>query len=304
MKIARYLSDDANRVRCPGLQFNDLASLAAGVKEVVYTSIRDRREAAALDALCADLKFKKVILGGNRSADAAPVTDLLIGTSAKKLAAAEKAYREVRSGEWGVSFEWGMSLDYPECCVRSYIAWHTGNGGGDLIRHIRGLSPAGTTFPFWMNNVFNYYSRLNTPLARREYLAFSDLNRGLDRESIVPWHPCSYMCAATLKKGWLIYEVLKRLMPRTAACRRELLSKPVVFRDKFLFAVLNGRCGPSAGGFGVAYKGLAAPRSLLAAGTEKALSAVEALRLSPSGMITSPRKLRLPEGCFVIPFAP
>lgn len=303
MNIAKYLSDKPTRAFCPGVQLNDLASLAAGVKSVVYACVRAGEESRLLDELCSGLKLQKVVLGENRSVSAAAVTDVLIGTNAGKLAASKKAYESVRSGKWGISLDWGVSLDYPECCVKSYIAWHIKDNKKDLIRHIRDLSPAKTTFPFWMNNVYNYYSRLNRPEDRTDYAAFSGLNQGMDRESIIPWHPCSYMCGATLKSGWRIYEVLKHYMPLTAAARKEMLSKPVLFWDKFVFAVLNGECRTTADGFSVVYKGLSGPRALISLEAEKTLSGHGKLRISASGKVLSPAELRLPKGRFLIPFA-
>ncbi|MBI4802104.1 MAG: DUF483 domain-containing protein [Elusimicrobia bacterium] len=296
MDIGKHLSDNMNRPRCPGLQFNDLASLAAGVKSLVYTSVRGAGDARLLDRLCADLKLKKVDLGNNKNVGNVPITCVLIGRSAKKLEAAKKAYRNV------LSLEWGIALDYPECCVRSYIEWNLRRGNEDLIRHIYARSPAGTTFPFWMNNVFNYYSRLIRPEDRLKYAAFSKLNQGMDRESIIPWHPCSYLCAETVKKGKLIYDVMKRYMPLTAASRKTMLSKPIVFWDKFLFAILNGRCRTMDGGFIIAYKGLGGPKSLIGRETEKILSGRKTLRVR-RGEITAPAGLRLPGNHIVIPFA-
>ena len=303
MNIGKYLSDKPDRAVCHGLQLNDLASLAAGVKSVVYTTTRGREESRLLDELCSDLKLNKVILEENREVNSAVMTDVLIGTSPGKLAASKKAYQSVRSRKYGVSFDWGVSLDYPECCVKSYVSWHTDNSHKDLIRHIYDLSPAGTTFPFWMNNVFNYYSRLNRRAYRAAYASFSNLNQGMDRESIIPWHPCSYLCEASVKKGWRVYEVFKRHMPLTAAARKVMLSKPVVFWDNFIFAILNGSCRKTPDGFAAAYKGLSAPRSLLSRKTEEALSGPGNLQITPAGKILNSAKLRIPKDHIFIPFS-
>lgn len=298
MKTSDYLSDNMNRVRCPGLQFNDLASLVAGVKTVVYTSVNGTEEARLLDKLCADLKLKKTTLGSKKDVSGAAVTDILIGTDPKKMKAAGKAYCNV------LSFEWGIGLDYPECCVKSYIEWNTKRRDRDLIRHILAASPGGRTFPFWMNNIFNYYSRLIRREDRNRYAAFSKLNEGMDRESIIPWHPCSYTCAETAKKGKLIYAVMERYMPLTAAARREMLSRPVVFWDTFRFALLNGRCRWTGAGFAAEYKGLARPRALLGPETGKVLAGLGTLRASPGGRLSGQAGERLPGGAVLIPFAP
>lgn len=299
MDITRYLSDDMNRSRCPGLQFNDLASLLCGVKSVVYLSVGGRREWRQAQELCADLKLKLVTLGAAKDISGGRITDILIGTSSRKLAAAAKAYANV------CSLEWGLALDYPECCVRAYLAWRAAQDGADLITRTWERTPRGVLVPFWMNNVLNFFSRIVTARDRKDYAAFSRLNAGLDREAIITWHPCSYACPETLEKGRRLYEFLARHMPRTAAARRGMLSKPVLFWDKFRFAFLNGSCRVgAAGAVSAAYSGLSLPRSLLGAGTAAQLGARGAIAVSRDARLAAPRGLRLPEGFSLIPFFP
>lgn len=295
MDICKHLSDDMTRPRCAGVQFNDLASLVAGVKSVVYTSVCGREEARILNGLCSDLGLDKLVLADKTNVAGEPVTDLLIGTNIKKMRAGRKAYANV------LSLEWGVALDYPECCVRSYISWRKKE---DLVRHIHSNSPRGAVFPFWMNNVFNYYSRLSSACEQRDFMAFSGMNRGLERESIIPWHPCSYLCPGTLKKGKRIYEVLEHYMPLGAAARRTALSKPVVFWDKFIFAVLNGSCVKTSGGFAAKYEGLSGPRSLVGPAAAKMLAGTGTLKVSAGGKITHPPGLRLPGNSVFLPFVP
>jgi hypothetical protein len=100
-----------------------------------------------------------------------------------------------------------------------------------------------------------------------------------------------------------IWASSKSHMPLTAAARKVMLSKPVVFWDIFLFAILNGECRKTPAGFTAAYKGLSAPRSLLSRKTEEALSGPGDLRITSAGKILNSAKLRIPKDHIFIPFS-
>jgi len=208
---------------------DDLASLVAGVKEVVYACVKDRAETRVMEELCADLKLERIILGPAKPASAGGV-DVLIGSNTRKLRRAAKYYDQPGS------FEWGAALDYPECCVRSYVQWRFLPRRRDLVAFIYAATPAGRPISFLLNNVYNFYSRLFEKDDGSAYGRFCGLNSGFDREPVLPWHPCSYACPASLAGGRRIFEVMERYMPGLAAARRETLSKPVLFKDKYLFA--------------------------------------------------------------------
>ncbi|MDT8285973.1 MAG: hypothetical protein RQ748_02595 [Elusimicrobiales bacterium] len=296
MNIARYLSDDLSRPRCLGLQFNDLASLIAGVKSVVYTSVGGEEEMRRLDDLCGGLKLKKLILAEKKNVSDEPIIDILIGPRPAELRRAGRAYSNV------MSHDWGTALGYPECCVKSYLGWKRRK---DLIFHILDASPAGVLFPFWMNNITNYYSRLGLLASdRRNFTLFSGLNEGTDKETVIPWHPCSYHCPETMKKGRRIYEVLERYMPATAGARKSFLSRPVVFSGKFSYVSLDGDCTGETGGFRVVHRGPADPRSPQAGRILKAFASPGEFRVSPRGKIEGHPGGRLPPGTVLIPFSP
>lgn len=297
MNIRKYFSEDAGRIRCPSLQINDLASLLCGVKSVVYASVLDAEENRVLDRLCLDLKLEKVVLRNMRDIGGSDVTAVLIGNDHKKLMKAKKASSNV------CSLDWGTGLDYPECCVKAYLDWRRPGVTGNLISHIYARTEKGRIIPFWMNNTLNFFSRINTPLLRREYKAFSALNAGQDREAIITWHPCSYFCAQTLKKGRTVYEFMREYMPRLTADRVEMLSKPVIFWDDFVFAVLNGSCRAGKGGIAVSYDGIGRPRALLGRAAAKALAAPGALRIAAGGAAEYRPPVKLPKGAAVLPFS-
>jgi len=299
--ISRYLSDDLSRPRCLGLQFNDLAALVAGVKSVVYTSAGSAEDMRRLDELCAGLKLKKLVLEERRDISGARISDLLIGPRPADLRRAGKAYSDI------MSLEWGEALGYPECCVKAYLGWKKKKDRlpriKDLIFHILGSSPEGELFPFWMNNVPNYYSRLGLRSDRLNFVRFSELNSGVDRETVIPWHPCSYRCPGTMEKGRKIYEVLERYMPATAAFRKAFLSRPIVFSGKFSYVALDGECRRETGGFRVVHGGPAGPRAPGAGRLLRVLSAPGELKASGRGALYAAPGVRLPAGTRLLPFS-
>ena len=263
---------------------------------MVYASVQDAEERRTLEELCRDLKLETLELRKTRDLSGKGATDVLIGPDAGKLRKAGKSYKNV------LSLEWGLSLDYPECCVKAYLDWNASGGAEDLVRYIYGRTGKTGPVPFWMNNTLNFFSRIKTPEMRRDYLEFSKLNSGRDREGIVTWHPCSYSCAATLKKGKLVYDFLSGHMPRTAAYRKALLSRPVLFKDLFRFAFLDGTCRAKNGGIAAEYTGVSFPVSLLGKAVLGDISSRRRIETTPRGQIAGP-KSRLLEDFILLPFS-
>lgn len=279
--VKKYLCEAEGGPLWPSLRMDDLASLVAGVKEVVYACVKDRAETRVMEELCADLKLERMVLGPAKPASAGGV-DVLIGSNTRKLRRAAKYYDQPGS------FEWGAALDYPECCVRSYVQWRFLPRRRDLVAFIYAATPAGRPISFLLNNVYNFYSRLFEKDDGAAYGRFCGLNSGFDREPVLPWHPCSYACSGSLAGGRRIFEVLERYMPGLAAARRETLSKPVLFRDKYLFAALEA-CGPRG-----AYRLAERPRSLLGGAELKRLAGLPVPR---GAAFPTP-----PKGWLLLPF--
>lgn len=297
-KVARYLNEKPGGLLLRGIRCDDLASLVAGVKGVIYATVMGPEDARATDELCADLKLKKVVLGEKTLAyeKRSATTEILIGRSGAALERARKAYSNV------VSEEWGLALDYPECCVRAYVAWRRSPARADLVAHTLRRTPGGRLLPFTLNNVFNYYSRLFEKNDPALYRKFSAMNSDFDRDPVIPWHPCSYLCPASVEAGRRIYAVLAEYTPYTAARRRECLGRPLVFVDKYRYAPLNGECRAAGGGFEVSYRGLAQPVSLLERRLARAIGSASRLKASASGALSFDKSVRLPPGSVLLPF--
>ena len=299
-KIAKYLTERPVTGHLTCLRSHDLASLIAGVKTVVYTSITGREEERVLDRMCSDLKFEKMPLENTQAALMHGFTgvNILIATDARRMRRLAKCYAGTAS-----PYECGMALDYPECCSNAFADWSGSLKRGDLIKHTVRNSPPEGPVSFILNNIWNWHSRLSPKTDSAALKTFSKLNRGFDMDSILPWHPCSYSCAASLAAGSRIYEVLSRYMPNVTAARRKILSNPVIYWDKFNFAVLDGECRRLNKGFSAEYTKIGKPKALLAAGTAGMLNTAAPLRFSASGKVTGSGAPHLPAGYVFLPFS-
>lgn len=221
---------------------NELAALLTGQKKVVFLNYFPKN--GEIFKFCDNFKLKYLPpFELNRTALDQTRKPLLIGFDEKALKLARAASRNP------VSYEWGISLGYPECCVRSYIAWKK-TSKKDIVSYIYGNTADKSRLPFELNNVYNFFSRGITygpkmsGKARadsRDFAKVNAVNREMELSSlqIISWHPCTYHCAESVRKGEEIYKFLAHYVPGFAAQRKETLSKPVVFFDKFEFLTLD-----------------------------------------------------------------
>lgn len=244
----------------PGL--SDLAALLIGAKPVLYTDfsaeswpyVRDLCEALKLkylmpEAVYGKAGFKAVPKSGKRM--------LLIGREPKALKEAAKSWLRSPTDP-----AWGLLLGYPACCVKAYIDWRTVADRTDLVNFTFGRTLKKERFHFGLNNVFNYFSRLTgKPADMKDFARIRAANKDLDISAlqVISWHPCSYDCAASVKLAREIFSFLSAHLPARAAELKERLAKPVLFRDKYEYLVLDG----SAKKGEVRYTGIAKPRGLL-----------------------------------------
>jgi len=288
--LARPLAPGVNAVDANDPTFSDLAGVLTGMKPVTYTDCfpdQFRR----LAGLCRKLKLD-YLLAEDYLAKAGHHFNnqkkmVLIGKNRSKLIAAAKA--------WAVSpSAWGTYLGYPACCVKKYSAWSDGKKE-DLVRATARNTRGAGRLDFRLNNVWNYFSRMNFENAadRAAYAAFLDRNQGLDLASshVVSWHPCSYRCPASVKKAEVIFGFMARHAPDYAELLRGLLGRQVIFWDKFRYAAL----GPA----------LPRVRSLLDARTDALLAACGPASRGRSGIkLAGPGKkpLTLPKEALLLDF--
>lgn len=213
------------------LQINDLAALFCGVKRVVYTSIKSSEDSRRIKELCGEFKFLLKELREYRDIENNRTRDILIGTDRKAIEKAAGAYLG------GRPYNWGIWLDYPECCVNFFGSWEK-DKKESLVKKIAANSNGKGKFDFRINNVFNFYSRINSRKLERKHRRYMTVNReffsqGLDCEPVLPWHPCSYFCEKSLKAAKEIYNFLETHLPGIAEKRKKILSARVFFKDDF-----------------------------------------------------------------------
>ncbi len=265
----------------PGLA--DLSALLIGRKPVLYTDFT-ADSWPYIKNLCEVLKLKYLMpeaLYGREGFKAIPRAGkrmLLIGKTLSALKQAAKSwYRSPTDPDWGVL------LGYPECCVKAYIGWRSVAETTDLVNHTSANTQANKKLYFGLNNVFNYFSRLTgKPADMDAFARIRAANKGLDLAAlqVISWHPCAYDCRHSVAVAKEIFAFLQEYLPGRAAVLREYLAKPVLFRDKYEYVVLDG----TAKNGKARYSRLAAPYSLLPGSIVKKLAAGNALAAGKNGV--------------------
>ena len=287
IELERPLAPGINRVDANDPTFSDLAGVLTGMKPVTYTDCAPA-ELPRLGALCEKLKLKLLLpedfLGKKGPHFRGTKKMVLLGRDPAKLKKAALAWNEVSTGT-----EWGEFLGYPACCAGEYSRWYEENADkaarADIIRRIFGRTRKRSGLDFRLNNVFNYFSRMNfdDPADCSSYEKLIGQNRELNLpyKHVVSWHPCSYDCAESSRKAGVILSFMKYHAPAYAASLEGLLAKPVIFWDKFKYAFVEG----TVSGDSVAYKAVAAPRSLLGDKLYKLLSCCDGLKTGGAGTV-------------------
>ena len=263
--LDRPLAPGVARIRSNDPTFSDLAGVLTGVKPVTYTDCFPEN-IPALKELCEKLRLEflpaEEFLGKKENHFKKAKKMILLGKDLKTLKAAAMAWSELSTKK-----RWARLLGYPGCCVKEYAKWACGKyekkPRPDIIRRILGNTGKPAELNFKLNNLWNYFSRMDftSPRDLSDYEMFMGFNRELELPSkhIISWHPCSYNCAESAKKAEIIFSFMKHHVPDHAAMLEAMLARPVLFWDKFQYACLDGR---AAGGV-VSYKAAVPPRSLL-----------------------------------------
>ena len=275
---------------------SDLVGVLAGVKPVLYTDIRPEDE-SYIKSLCSrfGLLYTKPETADKRHFHFdSDKHMILIGRSKEALKAAENSWRHLTRA---AQFEWGVLLGYPECCVEHYIPWIHAKSAGEIKTTMVGAiyenSRGARKFSFMLNNVFNFFSMPFKDGPRADILLYNQLlrrNRGifLPALNVISWHPCSYTCAKSLRKGGIIFDFMRRFCPSWAAMLRENLSKPVLFLDKYRFLVFSRASVAKrrGGGMEITHGGLSAPMSLLDDQTLERVNSEKRLFVNEEGVFS------------------
>lgn len=280
IRLERPLAAGIDRVDANDPTFSDLAGVLTGMKPVTYTDCATRR-LPHLRALCHKLKLELLLaedfLGRKGPHFRSDKKMVLIGKDLRKLKNAAAAWNEFSTGG-----DWGLLLGYPACCVKAYRRWYRENLKKtvrlDMIKGILGRTRKGGGLDFRLNNVWNYFSRMNfgDPADCAGYERLMGLNGELNLafKHVISWHPCSYDCTQSVKKAAEIFSFMSHHAPAYAASLAGLLARPAVFWDKFVFAFVDG----SVSGDSLAYGSVSAPRSLLSDKLYRLLACCDEIR--------------------------
>jgi hypothetical protein len=285
----------------------DLAFLLAGIKPVLYTHV-ERKDVAWMRTLARFFDLEAVF-HERSAAGSGNDLELFLGRDSGALRRAVELGK--RGAKREVDPEWGALLGYPPCCTRAYAGYATRRAAEerDLVPSIYRKS-APRSAPFSLNNVLNFSTRLNgspkeLDLSRR----LAQLNRREEGPSlymmhVLPWHPCRYDCRPSTSLGRRGWSFMESLLPEFARRMRDILSKPVLYFDKWRFAILDGSCASRRS---CEYRAVSGPRSLLPRRWEELIKRGDSVRLTggvvevrkggrPIGKIPSRQAILLPFG--------
>ncbi|OGS07657.1 MAG: hypothetical protein A2270_08280 [Elusimicrobia bacterium RIFOXYA12_FULL_51_18] len=265
----------------PGL--SDLSALLIGAKPVLYTDFSSDSW-PYIKGLCEAFKLKYVMpeaIYGKQGFKAIPKSGkrmLLIGKTLPPLKEAAKSwYRSPTDPAWGVL------LGYPECCVKAYINWRSVADTIDLVNHTFANTTKQRRLFFGLNNIFNYFSRLTgRPADMAAFASIRAANTGLDLSTlqVISWHPCAYDCRHSIELAKNIFSFLEEYLPGRAAELKKHLARPILFRDKYEYAPLEG----TAKNGKARYSAIAAPKSLLPGAIVKKITAGNVLSAGKKGL--------------------
>ena len=272
--LARPLAPGMSRINVYDPTFSDLAGVLTGVKPVTYTDCSPEK-VPQLKELCEKTGLKWLLAEKFLEREIPHLRPgkrvFLIGRDIKTLRAAARAWKDPKNNE-----RWAGMLGYPECCIRLFSKWlETMGRGPDLVEMAFYKTGKKEKLDFRLNNVCNYSSRIHhdIPVDWRNYGKYTRLNREyiFHAMHVIGWHPCSYDCRESLKKGAVIFSFMKHYAPDYAAALAAALAKPVLFWDKFRYAFIDGRL---AGGR-IVSPAVSWPRSLLDAKSYRSVALSE-----------------------------
>lgn len=139
-------------------------------------------------------------------------------------------------GDLAAVRELGKLLGYPDCCVEAFAeAERPGRpAAGSFPERVRRRSGPGP-YPFVLNFLYNFHSRGGEELKTLLAAGYRGMNLYL-----LPWIPCRFGCAPSLRFGRALFKDLKRAAPGYAEGLRRALQSAVLFLDERRFVPLAG----------------------------------------------------------------
>jgi hypothetical protein len=248
----------------------ELAASLAGVKPVIHCWVQESDQ-DYVKSLCAAFGLRSLVYTRQGAAGAQRL-GIMLGRDAAALEKIARVWESPRSNP-------GPQLGYPACCSEFYCAWlddPSSENGPDVIARIFANTAAPHKLPFLLNDVYYHYSRRGKPSDGERREALSKLNAGLDMNvlNVLPWHPCSYRCEASLRAGRKIWATMLKTAPALAATIAAHLARPVVFWDWDRFAAIEGKSAPGS----LDYSAIARPLAPFGAAESSLLKAGDRLK--------------------------
>jgi len=136
----------------------DLAMVLAGLKPLLYSHVAQDEVVwirSLLDFFDLEYQLKRRKNPGSNNA-----WDLFAGLKGAPLKRAVELSRAGKVRE--PDLEWSALLGYPSCCTRAFAKNFKGSDPGrDVVPFIYKQTTRKTALPFYLNNIFNYSTRLN-----------------------------------------------------------------------------------------------------------------------------------------------
>lgn len=281
----QYPSKMGEKVTVPGwanLPIEAAAALA-GVKPAIHVWV-EKSDLPKLEQLAAGFGWELLAVKKSSSGSNGPRREFILGPDKTAVAEASRTWYHphINPGEF---------LGYPPCCVERFREWSAwvrrvlkSGDFTDVIRHSYQGTRGKTDLPFVNNDLFYCYSRHWRPGDDDTRRAIEDLNPGLDMATMnfITWHPCSYKCKESQRRGDATWRYIVNAVPELAAKIKLCLARPVVVWDWAHFAVLRGKTKRAGA---VAYEAVQPPFSPLPDKDIAALKNGDEVRAEKDGVV-------------------
>ncbi len=137
----------------------------------------------------------------------------------------------------------GKLLGYPQCCIEFHSKWlKLRNEKGELYANFE-IFKNSKKYHWELNFFYNFQTRIKEEdeyEILREYISLNkDIEDVLSSLYLVSWIPHSFDCSESLKIAQNTFRILSEKLPDFAIKLKEILSRPVLFLDKWEWYTLD-----------------------------------------------------------------
>ncbi|UCC91310.1 MAG: hypothetical protein JSV39_03265 [Candidatus Aenigmatarchaeota archaeon] len=227
-----------------------------GIKPSMFAAV-DKNDMSELEKICKNLglfiNFEAI--STDYKDDSVNNRDAVWFSVSKDGDISKSVLEELKRSAW--SPELARLLGYPNCCYKFYIKLAEDEKLKDLIHHT--YKNTKSKLNLYLNNVFNYTSRLQGKTDRLFRIHLLNKEMHLPFYKFTAHAPCSYDCQRSIEIGKKTQSSLKKHGPELAKEIYTHLSKPILFFDDFRWVLFNGY----ARGNSIFYESIIKPHSFL-----------------------------------------